>query len=84
MAGLITSLISVGIAITYLILKLLNWDSFDLGLAPLVIGVFFFGAIQVFALGFIGELLVSVQQRIRKMPLVIETERINFDEDKEH
>jgi hypothetical protein len=82
MAGLITSLVSVGIAITYLILKLLNWDSFDLGLAPLVIGVFFFGAVQVFALGLIGELLVSVQQRIRKMPLVIETERINFDQEK--
>jgi glycosyltransferase involved in cell wall biosynthesis len=80
MAGLITSLVSVGIAITYLILKLSNWDSFDLGLAPLVIGVFFFGAVQVFALGLIGELLVSVQQRIRKMPLVIESERINFDE----
>jgi hypothetical protein len=45
--------------------------------------VFFFGAVQVFALGLIGELLVSVQQRIRKMPLVIETERINFDEEKE-
>lgn len=84
MAGLITSLVSVGIAITYFILKLSNWDSFDLGLAPLVIGVFFFGAVQVFALGLIGELLVSVQQRIRKMPLVIETERINFDEDKEY
>jgi glycosyltransferase involved in cell wall biosynthesis len=80
MAGLITSLVSVGIALTYLILKLSNWDSFDLGLAPLVIGVFFFGAVQVFALGLIGELLVSVQQRIRKMPLVIESERINFDE----
>jgi hypothetical protein len=65
-------------------LKLSNWDSFDLGLAPLVIGVFFFGAVQVFALGLIGELLVSVQQRIRKMPLVIETERINFDEEKEY
>jgi glycosyltransferase involved in cell wall biosynthesis len=84
MAGFITSIFSVGIAITYLILKLSNWDSFDLGLAPLVIGVFFFGAVQVFALGLIGELLVSVQQRIRKMPLVIESERINFDEEKEH
>ena len=81
MAGLITSMFSVGIAITYLMLKLSNWDSFDLGLAPLVIGVFFFGAVQVFALGLIGELLVSVQQRIRKMPLVIESERINFDEE---
>jgi glycosyltransferase involved in cell wall biosynthesis len=84
MAGFITSLVSVGIAITYLILKISNWDSFDLGLAPLVIGVFFFGAVQVFALGLIGELLVSVQQRIRKMPLVIETERINFDQEKEY
>jgi hypothetical protein len=82
MAGFITSILSVGIAIAYLILKLSNWDSFELGLAPLVIGVFFFGAVQVFALGLIGELLVSVQQRIRKMPLVIESERINFDEEK--
>jgi glycosyltransferase involved in cell wall biosynthesis len=78
-AGFITSLVSIGIAITYLIIKLLNWYSFDLGLAPLVIGVFFFGAIQIFALGLIGELLVSVQHRLRKMPLVIESERINFD-----
>lgn len=79
-AGFVTSLVSVGIAITYFVVKLLYWDSFDLGLAPLVIGVFFFGATQIFALGLIGELLVSVQQRVRKMPLVIEAERINFDE----
>ena len=79
-AGFVTSLVSVGIAITYFVVKLLYWDSFDLGLAPLVIGVFFFGATQIFALGLIGELLVSVQQRLRKMPLVIEAERINFDE----
>jgi glycosyltransferase involved in cell wall biosynthesis len=83
-AGFVTSLVSVGIAFTYFILKLLYWDSFDLGLAPLVIGVFFFGATQLFALGLIGELLVSVQQRVRKMPLVIESERINFDEDKQY
>jgi glycosyltransferase involved in cell wall biosynthesis len=83
-AGFVTSLVSVGVAITYLILKLMYWDSFDLGLAPLVIGVFFFGAVQIFALGLIGELLVSVQQRVRKMPLVIESERINFDEDKQY
>jgi hypothetical protein len=79
-AGFVTSLVSVGIAITYFVVKLLYWDSFDLGLAPLVIGVFFFGATQIFALGLIGELLVSVQQRVRKMPLVIEAERINFNE----
>jgi glycosyltransferase involved in cell wall biosynthesis len=83
-AGFLTSLVSVGIAFTYFILKLLYWDSFDLGLAPLVIGVFFFGATQLFALGMVGELLVSVQQRVRKMPLVIESERINFDEDKQY
>jgi polyisoprenyl-phosphate glycosyltransferase len=83
-AGFTISLVSVGIAITYFVVKLLYWDSFDLGLAPLVIGVFFFGATQIFALGLIGELLVSVQQRLRKLPLVIESERINFDEDKEY
>jgi glycosyltransferase involved in cell wall biosynthesis len=78
-AGFLTSILSIVVAITYSILKIVNWDSFDVGLAPVVIGVFFFGAAQLFALGLIGELLVSVQQRVRKMPLVIEEERINFD-----
>ena len=63
----------------YLILKLAWWDTFDLGLAPLVIGVYFFGSVQLFFIGILGEYIGSIQTQIHHRPLVIEKERINFD-----
>lgn len=67
-------------AIVYLILKLMYWDNFAAGQAPLLIGMFFLGAVQLIFLGLMGEYILSINQRVMKRPLVIEEERIGFDE----
>lgn len=67
------------VALVYLILKLCNWNNFDAGQAPLLIGMFFLGAVQLIFLGVIGEYILSMNQRIMNRPLVVEQERINFD-----
>jgi len=69
------------VALGYFVFKLLYWDNFPMGIAPLVIGVFFIGSIQLFFIGFIGEYVMAINTRIRLMnrPLVIEEERINFE-----
>jgi glycosyltransferase involved in cell wall biosynthesis len=76
--GFMTSLVSFIIAIIYLIYKLIQWDTFPLGLAPAVIGVFLLGSLQLFFIGLIGEYVMSINMRLMNRPLVIETERINF------
>jgi glycosyltransferase involved in cell wall biosynthesis len=77
--GFSVSLLSLLLAVVYLIYKLVDWDHFQLGLAPLVIGIFFFGGIQLFFLGIIGEYIGAIFTQVKKRPLVIEKERINFD-----
>ncbi len=77
--GFSVSLMSFLFAIGYLIYKLLYWQSFQLGIAPLVIGIFFFGGVQLFFLGVIGEYIGAIFTQVKKRPLVIEKERINFD-----
>lgn len=69
---------SLIVALVYLILKLIYWNRFDAGMAPIVIGMFFLGAVELFFLGFLGEYILSMNQRIMNRPLVIEEERINF------
>jgi glycosyltransferase involved in cell wall biosynthesis len=76
--GFFVSFFSFIIAIVYLFYKLLNWSAFQLGLAPLVIGIFFLGGIQLFFLGVIGEYISAIFTQVKKRPLVIEKERINF------
>ena len=76
--GFLLSIVGFFLAISFLIAKLLNWDTFDLGIAPMLIGIFFFGAIQMFFLGLLGEYIIAIHTRVRKMPLVVELERINF------
>lgn len=68
------------IAMVYLVMKLILWDNFVAGMAPVLIGMFFLGAVQLFFIGFIGEYILSINQRVMNRPLVIEEERINFDE----
>lgn len=70
--------LSLLIAIVYFVYKLFYWDSFSLGSAPLIIGLFFFSAIQLFFIGIIGEYIGAIFTEVRKRPLVIEKERINF------
>lgn len=76
--GVITGGISFLIGIIYLIMKLIYWNNFQAGMAPVLIGIFMLGAIQLFFIGMIGEYVLSINQRVMKRPLVIEEERINF------
>ncbi|ATM88377.1 glycosyltransferase family 2 protein [Yersinia massiliensis] len=66
-------------AFGFLIAKLVFWNSFQMGIAPLLISLFFFSSVQILFLGMLGEYLGSVHTKIRNMPLVIESERVNFD-----
>ncbi len=77
--GSILSFASLMIAIFYFIYKLIFWNSFSVGQAPLVIGLFFFSSVQLFFIGVLGEYIGAIYTRINKKPLVIEKERINFD-----
>ncbi|MFA7230457.1 MAG: hypothetical protein WC071_04245, partial [Victivallaceae bacterium] len=69
------------IALGYLIYKLLFWDTFNLGLAPLVVGLFFFSAMQLIFIGIVGEYVGAILTQVKNHPLVIEDEKINFDND---
>ena len=64
----------------YLVSKLINWYGFDAGQAPLVVGLTFLAGIQLAFIGFIGEYIASINQRVMRRPLVVEEERINFPE----
>ena len=77
-AGMILSALSVIVALVYLVLKLLYWDRFSAGFAPMIIGLFFLNAIELLFIGFVGEYVMSINTRIMNRPLVIEEERINF------
>lgn len=76
--GFLISGISFLIALFYLIQKLLHWNDFVAGNAPILIGVFFLGGLQMFFIGLLGEYIMSMNTRIMKRPLVIEEERLNF------
>lgn len=79
-AGAILGAISFLIAMVYLILKLVFWDRFAAGMAPILIGVFFMGSIQLFFIGLLGEYIMNINSRVMKRPLVVEEERLNFEE----
>jgi glycosyltransferase involved in cell wall biosynthesis len=78
--GIICGAISLILAVLYLILKLVRWDSFSAGTAPILIGMLFLGAIVLFFMGMIGEYILSINQRLMNRPLVIEEERLNFED----
>jgi hypothetical protein len=80
MAGFAISVVSLFVAFGYLIAKLLFWDDLQLGLAPLLIGIYFFGAVQLFFIGMLGEYIGAINTQVHKRPLVVEKERINFDD----
>ncbi len=79
MLGFLASSISLLIAVVYFLYKLIFWDQFQVGIAPMVIGVFFFGSVQLFFTGVLGEYIGAIHTQVLKRPLVIEKERINFD-----
>lgn len=78
MGGFLLSFLSLLVALFFLVAKLLFWNSFQLGTSPILIGIFFFGAIQAFFIGVLGEYIGSIHTQVRNMPLVVELERINF------
>lgn len=80
--GFFISALSFLIGIGFLIAKLVNWDGFAAGYAPIIITVFFMGGIQLAFLGFIGEYILSINTRVMNRPLVIEEKRINFEDKK--
>lgn len=69
------------VGLGYLVAKLLYWDTFNAGIAPLVLGMFFFGSIQLLFLGLIGEYVGAIFTYVQGRPLVIEKERINFEDE---
>jgi polyisoprenyl-phosphate glycosyltransferase len=77
--GSIIAVISFIVGLVYLAFKLANWQSFAVGLAPLVVGMFFIGGIQLLFLGIIGEYIGAIYTQVQHRPLVVEKERINFD-----
>jgi glycosyltransferase involved in cell wall biosynthesis len=79
MLGFIVSAVSFLAGLAYLVYKLLNWEGFALGVAPLVVGLFFFSGVQLLFLGIVGEYLGAVYTQVLHRPHVIEKERINFD-----
>lgn len=75
--GVGIGMLSAVIGLVYFILKLVYWDRFTAGMTPMLIGMFFLSAVQLFFLGFMGEYILSMNQRIMNRPLVVEEERIN-------
>lgn len=78
-AGFLIAGLSFLVGLVYLVLKLLFWNSFTAGYAPMMIGVFFMGGVQLAFLGFLGEYVMSINTRVMNRPLVVEEERLNFD-----
>ncbi|EFE92734.1 glycosyltransferase, group 2 family protein [Oribacterium sp. oral taxon 078 str. F0262] len=76
--GGVCSALSMLIGMLYLVMKLIWWDRFPAGMAPMLIGMLFLGSVQIFFIGLLGEYILSINQRVMKRPLVVEEERINF------
>lgn len=78
--GFILSGVSLILALFYLIKKLLYWDSFVMGTAPILIGIFFFSSVQIALIGLVGEYIGAILTRVTKRPMIVEEERINFND----
>lgn len=76
--GIIMEGICIVIAIVTLIMKLVNWNYYDVGIAAIIIGIFFVGGMQIFFLGFLGEYILNINIRSMQHPIVVEEKRINM------
>lgn len=76
--GFLLSLLSILMTISFFVVKLMGWGDFQYGTATILVGVFFFGALQAFFIGVVGEYIGAIHTQVRKMPLVVELERVNF------
>ncbi len=77
-AGFFIGTVSFIVALAYLILKIIFWEKFQMGTAPVIIGLFFFSSVQLFFIGILGEYIGAIYTQVKDRPLVIEKERINF------
>lgn len=77
--GIGVGIVSFLVGMVYLILKLIMWDNFPMGMAPVLIGMCFLGSVQLFFIGLLGEYVLNINTRVMNRPLVIEEERLNFD-----
>ena len=77
------AVLSLAAAIVYFVMKILFWYRLPIGVAPVIIGLFCVASVQLFFLGVLGEYVGSIYTQVRNRPLVIEQERINFDDDPE-
>jgi glycosyltransferase involved in cell wall biosynthesis len=80
MLGFLMSIFSFLVGVGYLVYKLIFWNSFSVGVAPVVLGLFFIGSVQMFFMGIIGEYIGSIYTQVKRRPLVVEKERINFQD----
>lgn len=79
--GFVSSGLSLLVAVIYLIMKLINWHNFQAGNAPMILGIYVIGSLQLFFIGLLGEYILNINTRVIKRPLVVEEKRLNFDED---
>lgn len=70
---------SMAVALIYLVMKLIWWERFPAGMAPMLLGMLFLGSVQIFFIGMIGEYVLAINQRMMRRPLVVEEERLNFE-----
>lgn len=78
-SGFAGSLFSMLGGIAYFAYKLLFWHQFTLGIAPIAIGMFFLGSLQLLFMGIIGEYIGNIHTQVHNRPLVVERERLNFE-----
>lgn len=76
--GFMLAILTLLVAVFYLVAKIMWWDSIPMGLAPMLIGMFFMGAVQLFFIGLVGEYILTINARVMHRPLVVEERRINF------
>ena len=77
--GFLSSILSLAAGLGYFVYKLLFWNSFSVGIQPLIIGLFFLGSVQLVSMGILGEYLGAIHTQVQKRPHVIEKERVNFE-----
>lgn len=80
LGGFALAILSMAVAMFFLVAKLLFWTSFSLGIAPILIGMFFFASVQMLFIGLLGEYIGAIYTRVRRLPLVVELERVNFND----
>jgi polyisoprenyl-phosphate glycosyltransferase len=79
MAGFVLSILSLLIAFGYLVAKLIFWNKLELGIAPAIVGIYFFGSVQLFFIGILGEYIGAIHIQVHQRPVVVEKERINLE-----